>query len=61
MDEKKRMFAEDFTRNGDLIDPDELIETHWDHNVITPGTEFMQTLSNRLRTYIEQRVQSGIF
>ena len=55
------MFAEDFTRKGDLMDPDELIEAHWDHNVITPGTEFMQALSNRLHAYIEERVQSGIF
>ena len=53
MAEKKKMFAEDFTRNGDLIDPNELLETHWDHNVITPGTEFMQELSNRLHIYIE--------
>lgn len=47
------MFAADFARNGDLVDPEELIETSWDHNVITPGTVFMQELSDRLRKYIE--------
>ena len=41
MSEKKKMFAADFTRNGDIADPEELIETSWDHNVITPGTTFM--------------------
>ena len=50
------MFAADFARKGDLINPEELISESWDHNVITPGTLFMQELSNRLRKYLEQRV-----
>ena len=54
--EKKKMFAADFARKGDLINPEELISESWDHNVITPGTLFMQELSNRLRKYLEQRV-----
>ena len=30
----------------------------WDHNVITPGTEFMQTLSRFLKYYIHSRVST---
>lgn len=31
-------------------------DTHWDHNVITPGTNFMLEVSKMLKTYITRRL-----
>jgi 5'-3' exoribonuclease 2 len=50
--ERKRKVADALRQKGIKV-PDSLVQTsHWDHNVITPGTEFMERVSNMLRAYI---------
>lgn len=37
--------------------PEELVhESRWDHNVITPGTEFLERVSNFLKAYITEKL-----
>lgn len=49
---RKKQVAKLLQQKGYIV-PDHLKETaHWDHNVITPGTVFMEKVSNVLKNYI---------
>lgn len=49
---RKKKLADLWAKEGFEV-PDALVEAaHWDHNVITPGTEFMRNVSAFLRKYI---------
>ena len=50
--EEQRLRSE-WSSNGKKLPPEK--PPTWDHNVITPGTGFMQRLSTFLRYYIHQR------
>ena len=44
--------AENLRKKGIHVPSDLINKKHWDHNVITPGTEFMERVSNMLKSYI---------
>lgn len=47
---------ERFAREGRAVPPPK--PKPWDHNAITPGTEFMYNLSNALQFYVNERITS---
>lgn len=49
---RKRTVAENLRDRGVNVPETLLKDTHWDHNVITPGTEFMERVSNMLKAFI---------
>ena len=55
----RKQTAEEMRNKGIKI-PDNLInKSHWDHNVITPGTEFMEKISNVIKKYIFDRLKNN--
>ena len=53
-EEDKEKLRNDFLKMGKVPPPRK--KASWDHNVITPGTSFMDTLSKYLRFYIHTRL-----
>ena len=53
-EEDKEKLRNDFLKMGKVPPPRK--KASWDHNVITPGTAFMDTLSKYLRFYIHTRL-----
>ena len=49
---RKKELANSLRAKGIAIPDDFLIDSHWDHNVITPGTKFMERVSNMIKGYI---------
>ena len=37
---------------------EEVVKKTWDHNVITPGTPFMELLANSLRYWVAQKLNT---
>lgn len=53
---RKRRLADLWAKEG-LELPEQVVEaSHWDHNVITPGTPFMKNVSQFLRNYIAENL-----
>lgn len=53
---RKRRLAELWLKEGFEIPQNVVESTHWDHNVITPGTTFMKKVSEFLRNYIAENL-----
>lgn len=41
------------------IDSNKVLKKHWDHNVITPGTVFMEKVSKIILDYIVENLQNN--
>jgi 5'-3' exoribonuclease 2 len=56
-EETKEKLRNDFIKSGKTPPPRK--KPSWDHNVITPGTNFMDNLSKYLRFYIHKRLTNN--
>lgn len=48
----KKRIAKEMKKKGYKVSENMTKNTHWDHNVITPGTVFMEKVSNVIKNYI---------
>lgn len=49
---RKHTVAQNLKSKGINVPESLLLDKHWDYNVITPGTEFMERVSNMIKSYI---------
>jgi 5'-3' exonuclease len=50
-------FPQELAALGHKLPPEE-VDKEWDSNVITPGTDFMIKLSDYIRFYVAQRINT---
>lgn len=56
---RKHHVAQNLKSQGVNVPDKLLLDTHWDHNIITPGTQFMERCSNMLKAYIVESLKSN--
>jgi len=56
---RKEELKKEFQAKGIELPKDNKV--HFDSNIITPGTEFMQKLSDNLKDYLARRLETDIY